>query len=226
MNVLLLIGSAKQPHGNSESLGTYLIERLRERGAEPETMFLHRSLHTDETRAALLAASERADVLVLAFPLYVDSLPYLVIQSLELIAAHRRTSVGRKRQRLVCVVNCGFPEAHHNDTAIAICRRFAHEADFEWAGGLGLGGGEALNGQPLQRSGGMARNVVKSLDLAASALADGKAVPQEAIVLMAKPLVPVWMYMLLGSFGWKRLAKKYGVQHRLYERPYEVGEEK
>ena len=43
---------------------------------------------------------------------------------------------------------------------------------------------------------------------------------------MAKPLVPVWMYMLLGSFGWKRLAKKYGVQHRLYERPYEVGEEK
>jgi len=43
--------------------------------------------------------------------------------------------------------------------------------------------------------GGMVRNVTRSLDLAAAALAEGKPVPQEAVELMAKPLVPAWGYI-------------------------------
>ena len=218
--VLLLVGSAKRPRSTSESLGTYLCERLGERGFEAGTLLLHRALKSDQGREDLLAAADRADVLVIAFPLYVDSLPYLVIRAMERIARHRQARGEGKSHRLVAIVNCGFPEAHQNDTALATCRQFAREAGFEWAGGLALGGGEAISGQPLPKVKGMARNVIKSLDLTATALAEGKPVPQEAVESMAKPITPAWIYALLGGMGWKRQARKYGAQKRLRDRPY------
>jgi hypothetical protein len=159
-------------------------------------------------------------VLVIAFPLYVDSLPYLVIRAMEHIARHRQARGEGKSQRLVSIANCGFPEAHQNDTALAICRQFAREAGFEWAGGLALGGGEAINGKSLSQVKGMARNVIKSLDLTADALAEGQMVPQEAVGAMATPITPAWAYALLGGMGWKRRAKKHGAQKKLRDRPY------
>jgi hypothetical protein len=218
--VLLLVGSAKLPRSTSESLGAYLLERLGERGLETETILLHRLFRADENFGGLPAAVESADLLVLAFPLYIDSLPYLVVRALELLARHRAVRTDEKRQQMACIVNCGFPEARHIEPAVAICRRFAEEAGFEWAGGLALGGGEMINGQPLQDLGGRVRNVIRSLALTADALADGKPVPEEAVALMARPSIPAWMYVLVGGIGWRRRARKYGAQRRLKDQPY------
>jgi hypothetical protein len=218
---LLLIGSAKRPCSTSESLGGYLIERLGERGYSTRKLLVYRSLASDEGHGELLAATDSADILILAFPLYVDSLPSLVIRTLESLAKHRLASGPLRTQRLVAIVNSGFPEAHHNDTALAICRRFAKEAGFEWCGGLALGGGEAINGQPLSKMKLLARNVIKSLDQAAESLARGGAIPQDAVNLMAKPLVPNWMYVWLGERRWWQRAKKRAVQEELNARPYQ-----
>ena len=135
-HVTLLIGSAKRSRSTSEELGTTLLNRLCEYGFESETLFLHRSVHTERRRRELLDAVDRAEILVLACPLYVDALPYLVVRAFELIAEHRRASPSEDRQRFVSIMNCGFPEAHHNDTGLAICRQFAREVGFEWAAGL------------------------------------------------------------------------------------------
>lgn len=218
--VLLLIGSAKHPHSTSESMGTYLIEKLREQGFETETLFLHKSIKSDNRREALLEATRYADIIVMAFPLYVDCLPYLVIRTMELMAGNRQEKGNLMEQSLLCIVNSGFPEAFQNDTAISICRKFACETDFTWAGGLALGGGEAVNGKPLLDVKGMARNIIKSLNLTADALAAGESVSQEAVKLMAKPLIPSWMYLLLGGMGWKKRAKNHGVHKKLFNRPY------
>jgi hypothetical protein len=220
MKTLLLIGSAKKPHSTSESLGTYLIERLREHGAETETILLPQSLWSDERRAELVAATDRADVIALAFPLYVDTLPYIVTKTLETIADHRRANASSKRQRFVAIVNCGFPEAQHCATAIEICEQFARETGLEWLGGLALGGGEAINGQPLRNLGGMMRHATTALDLTADAIAQDQPVPQRAIDLMGKPFIPKWLYVLIGEQGWKQRAKKFGVEKRLREKPY------
>lgn len=219
--VLLLVGSARRPRSTSESLGTYLCERLCERGFEAETLLLHRTLKTDEGCESLLAATDRADVIVVASPLYADSLPYLVVRAFELVAAHRNDAraTGVKEQWLLAISNSGFPEAQHNDTALAICRQFAREAGFEWAGGLALGGGATLNGQPLPQVQGMARNVIHSLDLTAAALAEGQPAPQEAGEAMAQPLVPAWAYTLIAGMGWRWQGWRRGV-YNLYARPY------
>lgn len=218
---LLLVGSAKRPSSTSESLGDYLLERLAERRVATRKLLIYRSLASEEGHRELLAATDSADILILAFPLYVDSLPSLVIRTLESLARHRWASSPARAQRLVSIVNCGFPEAHHNDTALAICRRFAKEAGYQWGGGLALGGGEAINGQSLSKVKFVARNVVKALDQAAESLARGGAIPQGAVALMAKPLVPNWTYVWLGERGWWQRAKKHGVQDKLDARPYD-----
>lgn len=218
-SLLLLIGSPKPSDSTSASLGNYLIQQMSARNFETETLFIRTAISTDERREAFLSATDQADILVLASPLYVDSLPYPVIRAMELIARHRQTSNNRKAQRFVCIVNCGFPEAHQNDTAIAICRKFASEVGFEWAGGLALGGGEAIQGKPLDRLGLMVRNVRKSLDLTADDLAKGRALSHQAVTLMAKPLMPAWIYKLIGEFGFKRQAEKHGAN--LADGPYQ-----
>lgn len=223
--VLLLVGSAKQRRSNSRALGGYLCGRLEGEGYRSETLLLSRALRSETGWGELLAATDRAGLLVLAFPLYVDTLPYLVIKALEMIAAHRRGREGDAAQRpvgqrLVAVVNCGFPEAQHNDVAVAICRRFAAEAGFRWAGGLALGGGEALGGQSPAARGGMTRHVVQALDLAAMALARGEDVPAEAVEVMSRPLIPVRFYTWMGGLGWWLRARRHGVARRLRARPY------
>ena len=220
--VLLLIGSAKEKPSTSESLGTYLLEKLSVEGFSTETLFIHKTLRSDKSRRRLLEAISEADIIVIVTPLYIDSLPYVVIRAMELIAKDRETKNDLQEQRLLCIVNCGFPEAHHNDMALAMLRQFARAAGFHWAGGLALGAGEFIGGRPLLKVKGMARNVIKSLDLVADALVKGTPVPQEAVKKMAKFIVPSWLYMLFGNMGWRRQAMKNGAYRKLKDCPYET----
>jgi hypothetical protein len=218
---LLLVGSAK-PAGQStsEALGSYLVQKLAEHGVAVTTMHVARALRTEGRVAELLQAIDRSDLLILAFPLYVDSPPYLVAAALERIAAHRQTQPAPKPPSFLVIVNCGFPEAHHNRTALAICEQFAVAAGLRWAGGLALGAGGAISGRPLAEVSGMSRNVLAALDLTATALAVGDPAPAEAVALMARPLLPARAYMLMGDLGWMAQARRYRMLTRLGARPF------
>lgn len=219
-SALLLVGSAKQPRSTSESLARHLADGLARHGVPAEIVLLHRLLKTPARQRTLLAKVDAADLVVIAFPLYVDTCPYLVTRALELIAAHRSGERSGKTQALAAIVNCGFPEAKHNDTAIAVCRRFADETGFRWAGGLALGAGESIKGKALAECGAMVRHVIAALDRAAEALAVGEPLPDAAIRLMARPLMPLWLYRLFGELGWQWRAHRNGVRRALKAQPY------
>jgi hypothetical protein len=216
----LLIGSPRGPASTSESLGTYLLRRLAEHGLETEKAYVNQSLNSDRSREALLRLADSSDLLILTFPLYADSLPSRVIAALELMAQHKRRENMPRRQRLVAIVNSGFPEARQNDTALAICRRFAEEAGIDWAGGLALGGGEMIAGRPLTEVGGSVRNIRKALDLTAAAIAEGEPVPKEAADLMAKLVIPSRLYIWAANRRWNRKIREHGTRPRLYDQPY------
>lgn len=116
------------------------------RGLPPQRP-IFTALRTPARHQELFTAVDQADLLILAFPLYVDSLPYLVINALELIAAHRQTQRPPAPTSFVVIANCGFPEAHQNEPALAMCQEFARQAGFVWAGGLALGQGGSLAGR-------------------------------------------------------------------------------
>jgi hypothetical protein len=218
---LLLIGSPK-PAGesSSESLGTYLLERLAERSIQVETQHVARALRTEARTQELLQAVDRADLFILAFPLYVDSLPYLATEALERIAAHRQEQPSPASASFLAIANCGFPEVQHNQAALAICEQFAVEAGLRWAGGLALGQGGAISGQPLAKAGGMVHNIIDALDLVAIALAAGEPVPPKAAALMARPILPLRAYKLMGDLGWLMQARRNRALNRLRARPF------
>jgi multimeric flavodoxin WrbA len=216
---VLLVGSPRTRKSTSASLGGYLMEQLNSRGVETEIIQVYTSFNSAERARLVLEKLDQADLIVLAFPLYVDSLPAPVIAALEKIAAHRTTV--KVEQRFAAIANCGFPEASHNDTALAICEQFAHETGMVWLDALALGGGQGLvGGVPLKDMDGRAIPLKKSLELAAASLALGMPIPQQARDIIEKPFIPNWMYKLFGGIGWRQQAKQYGADKILRRKPY------
>ena len=217
-DALILIGSPRAAaKATSRSLGSYLQNRLCEKGMEVEALQVQRSLTSPVSVEKLLEAVKDANTLVFVAPLYVDAPPAPVIRLMELI---RDRASSRAIKRVAAISNCGFPEAEHNDTALGIYRIFARQCGYEWAGGLALGMGEVIEGAPLDKTGWMARNVRASLDLAAEAIARGKSIPQEADELMRRRLLPARGYIWLANRSWKKRAKRHGMHRELRRRPW------
>jgi hypothetical protein len=216
---LLLVGSPRGNASVSGAIAAHLGALLRDRGLAVATERIQACLREDPGLRRLGAAIREADVVALATPLYVDSLPAPVTEALELLCA-QRAAPDAPRPRLVAIVNSGFPEAVHNDTALAICRRFAAEGGLDWIGGLAVGGGGMLAGRPLAEQGGRARNVVRALALTADAIARGAAVPDDAQRLARTLAIPRWVYRFFADQGFRRDAKRRGTLPRMGDRPY------
>jgi hypothetical protein len=217
---VLLVGSPREK-SSSGSIGTYLMEKIQSHGGwEYEIIRVHISVRDEEEIGKLLEATDQADLVVLSFPLYVDCLPAPVTEALELIENHRRAHRPGKKQRFLAITNCGFPESEHTAVCLDICRQFAFEAGFEYAGGLGMGMGEMIQGKELDKAGGVVWSVRKALNEVAEALVEGKPIPQESKDLFGRRLIPIFWYTYAGSQGWKSRAKKYGTINKLRDRPY------
>ncbi len=210
---LLLLGSPKiGSPSTSGILGGYVLKQLAGYGWETTPLTLRRNLIKESGQAELLAAAKRADLILLAFPLYIDSLPFLMMKALEVMAGQLDPPSGENPKRLAAIVNNGFPESYQNAPAVAICRRFAVDTGMTWLGGLAMGAGEALfRGQAIeetQRNGPPVVHVRRALDLTGAALANGRAIPDEAIRLIRKTPIPIVPFRL-----WRRFFIKTANQH-------------
>jgi len=218
--VLLLTGSSKTRQSTSAALGSFLVDLLKGYACQTETLHLKAN---PQQEAQLLSAVDRADLVLLSFPLYNDAPPYAVIKTLQTIAAHRKAVPGARPQRLVAISNNGFPEAHHNIPALAICHQFSQESGMQWVGGLTMGAGEALcKGQPLaeiKRSLPPVKHVRQALEIAAAALAGGNPLSEHAARKIAAnplPLAPFWLWRMIfirvAAGRWEKEAAENGVQ--------------
>jgi len=139
-----------------------------------------------------------------------------------------RQADGAHAQRMIAILNCGFPETFQNAVAMAICREFAAQSGIAWAGGLALGAGGVVTAHPLttpQGWGSPVRNIVGALDQTAAAVAQGLPVPAEAVALMAKSPLPMalWrrFYLWMGGRSFEKLAAPNGVtREQLRAQPY------
>lgn len=214
---LLLIGSPRS-QSVSRLLGEDLLRGLAASGFESETLVLPGLLETQEGRARLAGEFLGARLTILAAPVYVDALPAPVMRALEFLAEGREPA--KPGRAFAALINCGFPEASHTDIAIGACRLFARDAGLGFAGGLGFGGGGALDARSLQKGSGAARSARRALDLAAKALAQGLPIPAEAAHLAARPAMPRWLYLFVSEIMWGVEAFKRGNLFKFGARPY------
>lgn len=219
--VLSLVGSPKLGPSSSFAISDYVSKILSSLGWETECLKLRGDLKTSTGQDALVAAVDRADLVNLAFPLYVDALPTLPTLALEILLSQASRWTARPK-RLMAVANCGFPEAHQNLLALAICERFALQSGWHWCGGLALGAGEGISsGMPLDappRSGRLpSHNLRQALDSSLKAIASGQNIPESAQALLDKSPIPglpqfAWrvVYRVMGHRGWRAQARQWG----------------
>jgi multimeric flavodoxin WrbA len=223
---ILLIGSPKGKNSSSASLGGYLLTKIEEYNISTEKVYLHSEINTEAKGILFLEKIEEADFIILAAPLYIDTLPAKVIKALSLIAENRKKlnidNFGSvKAKSFTAVVNCGFPEAEQNKTALKVYEQFAEEADFKYLGGIAIGMGGAISSKSLSELRGMAKDLIKGLDQAADDIVRNHRLSASVIEKTSKPLFSQkWLYTLLGNFNWRFQAFQNGVYRKLNDRPY------
>ncbi|MFP4020287.1 MAG: NAD(P)H-dependent oxidoreductase [Halanaerobium sp.] len=223
---ILLIGSPKGIESSSASLGTYLLNKLEKYDIETEILQLYSEIANQIKEKMFLDKIEEADFLVLAAPLYVDTLPAKVIKALTLIAENRK-KINRdnldygKLKSFAVIVNCGFPESEQNETALKIYQEFARKAKLKYLGGIAIGMGGAVSGKSLSEMGGMAKDLLEGLDQAADDIVRNRGLSDSLIEKTSKPLISQkWLYTLVGNFNWRFQALKNGVYMKINDRPY------
>ena len=206
---LLLVGSPGNLRSNSYSIGRFLLDRLASAGWDVDKECICQ-MGAGSKMGSVFDKMDGADLVILSFPLYVDSLPYPMVRFLEKANEHR-SGVKVTGQRLMAVCQSGFPESHHNDQALRICSVFARDAGFTWTGGLSVGGGGSIGGRDLIECGGMMRNLRSARELSVQALVNGEDVPAAAKELTNKGIAPPWLYNWIVNRKWKQDARKNGV---------------
>jgi len=217
---LLLVGSPRGQASTSQALGSYLLNKLESFGYGSETFLAYVVAMTPEKTAAFIEAVRGADLVIFSFPLYVDHLPAPMIKILEAIAVDIVRHPLEKRPALTAVVQSGFPEVIQNRPAVEVVRLFAAQTGMNWLGGLAFGMGGAVNGKPLEKAGGMVRHIIKAFQLAIPSLAESRPVPEEAVRLLEKPMMPPFLYGIAANFSFRRTARKKACQESLRHRPY------
>lgn len=137
MNLSIINGSPKPGDSTSGLLIKYFLQEMGECAASEWNVRIFKC----SLDAADLDVIARSDILMLAFPLYVDSIPSRLLQFLVILEELK----GLNHDMMVyCIVNNGFFEGTQNHIAIEQVRNWCAAADLKWGQGVGVGAGEML----------------------------------------------------------------------------------
>ncbi|MEW9096463.1 MAG: hypothetical protein AB2417_15400 [Clostridiaceae bacterium] len=150
------------------------------------------------------------NVLVFAFPLYVDGIPSHLLNyllQLEMIFA----TIKEKDIIVYSLVNCGFYEGHQNKLAIEIMENWCAKAGLKWGQGIGIGAGGMLPGLKSVTIGhGPKKNLEKALKQLSNNILKGTS--EENIFITAN--FPRVLYKLGAEMGWRQSIKSNGLKRK------------
>lgn len=209
MKISAINGSPKA----SGSLSSAIIKQMESLlGVNLDTYHALR-LVQGETPPETLKGIINSDVLLIVFPLYVDSLSAPLIELLTRLENTARHAAGTPQVYAVC--NCGFFESEQIALALQIVERFAHRAGLSWGYGVGIGGGPMLMGMGDNWEKGPASSVHQKLKDLTTAIQDSKTGDN----VFVTPIFPRFLYKITSDMSMKIEAKRNGVKN-IRARPY------
>ena len=135
MNILILNGSPRKKNSTSASLSRKLKRLLVGHSVE----ICHICPDSEDT---IFEKLKSVDSVVFVLPLYVDGMPSHVIDFLK--RAETFCIENGCKFNTYAVSNNGFIEGRQNAVHLEQFRCWCANAGVEWAGGIGIGGGEML----------------------------------------------------------------------------------
>lgn len=126
---LYINGSPKLTNSNSN----YFLNKL---SPKDKIKFVYKDKFSE-----ILKSIKKVDIIILAFPLYVDGPPNKVIELFEYI---KNNKINIKNKKIYTIINCGFWEAKQNRTASLIVEDFAINNGAKYMGSFNIGAGEII----------------------------------------------------------------------------------
>ena len=165
MKIVMICGSPRKKGSTSQ----YLLDALREMLESENEICGYHAL--DKTVVPpLLEDLQGSDALVVACPLYVDSIPSNLLEVLtELENALPKTGA---KTKVYLIVNNGFYDAAQNRIAIDMLWEWCDQCGFKKGCAIGAGAGEMIKMSPLGR--GPSANIGRALRRFAGSIQEGR----------------------------------------------------
>lgn len=150
------------------------------------------------------------DVLVFAFPIYVDGIPSHLLKIL--IELEERAKVKNRNNIIIyTIANCGFYEGSQNSIAIEMMKNWCEKANFKWGQGIGTGAGEmigSIKNVPLGH--GPKKNLGNTVSILAKNIIECKSGEE----LLISPNFPKFAFRIAGNMFWNSKAKANGLKKK------------
>ena len=213
MKIMIITGSPK-PNGGTSSL---LVELLKNTiiSHKPDAEFVTYNIRSNFIPETEYDNLENYNALVIATPLYIDSLPSHVLSQLSKLHEYLNSKKGEKSKaknnlKIYALINCGFLDAKYTTIATRIIRMWAIKSGLVYASSLGIGGGEMISkvSSKSQINLGPLKPVKLALDNFAEIIAEEKCTTNN----YCSPGIPRWMFIqAANSYFCKDNAKKSGL---------------
>lgn len=203
MKISIINGSPKLEKSTSGLMIEYLIPLLGE-----NEITIHHLNKVNYAKDQLIEI-EICDVLIFAFPLYVDSIPAHLLRFL--VELEKRKSIS-DNTIVYCIINNGFFEGKQNHIALAQMKNWCKTMGLTWGQGIGVGSGEML---PFLKDIPLGHGPNKNLGKAIHELAHNIAALDSGKDLFISPNWPRFLWkMQASSFFWYPSAKKNGLKRK------------
>ena len=151
---------------------------------------------------SIISNIKNSDVLVLAFPLYVDSPPSIVLNFLDYLYDER---IDVNNKSLYVIINCGFREGEQNITGLNIIKRWCEKKKILYKGSILIGAGEIVGKKQYKY---ICRKALKKLYEFRS-LIKKKEQCSDSITTM--DFLNNQTYCFLANYNWSKKGKKNGL---------------
>ncbi|GMG96509.1 hypothetical protein [Tepidimicrobium xylanilyticum] len=206
MKIALINGSPKVKDGASACL-LYELRSYLDHDDISISEYHFRKPQLDGEEMETLAEN---NVLVFAFPIYVDGIPSHMLNCLIQLEGFFST-IKEKNITVYSIINCGFYEGHQNALAIEMIKNWCKKAGLGWGQGIGVGAGGMLTAVKNVPIG---HGPKKNLGLAFEKLARNILKGSSGEDIFITPNFPRILYKLAAEMGWRKAVKSNGLKRK------------
>lgn len=205
MKIALINGSPKGKNSASGCLLDELKTILKDNNTISEYYFRKPQLSIKE-----IEELAEYNILVFAFPLYVDGIPSHLLNCLIQIEQFF-SDIKEKNIIVYSLINCGFYEGHQNAVAIEIMKNWCEKAELQWGQGVGIGAGGMMT---YLKDVPIGHGPKKNLGVAFEELSNNLLKNSSGDDIFITVNFPRIIYKVAAEMGWRRSIKANGLKRR------------
>lgn len=206
MNLVIVNTSPRGTNSTSEVLLAHLRTKLSKDLNSENICISNFNISPTSDNSSIFSAIENCDKLLIASPLYVDSLPARTVDFLDNLSDFLADKKD-KNINVYGLVNCGLVKGYFCEHALNMLELFCNENSLNWRLGLGIGCGEVIKAtdksMPLKAS--MKHEIDIALSSLCLSIANNNKINDKNIFAQLKLSNAAFIFM--GNMFWRKQVK-------------------